>query len=325
MVTTKLARSWLLSSLIGVLSLCLSGVAQPVDHPYTFGAIPLSKEEYQRYLKVTPSRDLQALEATLPSAYNLADLGFVTPAKAQGRCSACWAFASVGAMESKLLMSGMKSPGDPLNLSEQQQVSCNTQEAGCSGGYMTAPLFWAPPPNPNSGPLPESSFPYAASDVPCQNPSGSQIPYRVVDFYTVPINIDEIKASLYRDGPGLITYVIYEDFVDFWDSAPPNSVYKYQWGYIEGLHMVLLIGWDDSKRAFLLKNSYGEYTGPNGNGTFWMSYDAMEQLDVEMANFRITVAGAPTPLPVPVDSRWMLALLGSSLLLAGLKCLRRRV
>ena len=194
MVPTRLKPSWLLYSLIGLITLCLPAVAQPADHPYTFGAIPLSKEEYQSYLKVTPRGELQALEATLPPVYNVADLGFVTPAKDQGKCGACWAFASVGAMESKILMRGDKRMGTPLDLSEQQQVSCNTKQYGCRGGYMTAPLFWAPAPNPNSGPLPESVFPYAASDIACDNPSGSQLNYRVKDLYTVPVSINDFKA-----------------------------------------------------------------------------------------------------------------------------------
>lgn len=325
MVTTKLGRSRLLNSLFGLITLCLPAVAQPGDHSYTFGAIPLSKEEYQRYLKTTPSRELQGLEATLPTAYNAADLGFVTPAKAQGLCGACWAFTLVGAMESKLLMSGVRPVGSPLDLSEQQQVSCNTQQFGCRGGYMTAALFWSPPPNPNFGPLPESVFPYSASNAPCHNPAGSQINVRVIDYYTLPVSIAEYKNSLYKDGPGLLVYVIFEDFVTFWESAPLNSVYKYKEGFIEGIHAVLLIGWDDEKQAFLLKNSWGEKTGPNGNGTFWMSYGGMEVLDVEMSNFRIRVEDPPPPTPIPSTADWALALISLSLLLISLQSLRRRV
>ncbi len=311
MFPTKLVRSWLLSTMITLVTVCLPALAQPNDHRYTFGALPLSEAEYQSYLKVKPGGARQAVQARLPAAYNAADLGFVTPAKDQGKCSACWAFASAGAMESKLLMSGVRASGSPLDVSEQQQISCNTKQSGCKGGFLTAPLFWAPPPDADSGPLPESVFPYAASNTSCFNPSGSQIQYRVKDFYTVPVSINEFKASLYADGPGLFNYVIREDFQAFWDSSAPNSVYKYdEIGFIEGLHMVLLIGWDDAKQAFLLKNSLGQYAGPNGNGTFWMSYADIELLNFKMANFRIAVAvpGGTTPESIDVDlvSGWNL-------------------
>ena len=86
--------------------------------------------------------------------------------------------------------------------------------------------------------------------------------------------------------------------------------------------MVLLIGWDDTKQAFLFKNSYGEHTGPNGDGTFWMSYENMEGLRFGMANFRIRVDSPPTPTPIPINSHWALALAALSLLLIGLKSLR---
>ena len=330
MVPTRLERPWLLAGILGVMALCVPAVAHPDDQPHTFGAIPLSTEEYQRYLKITPSWEMRSLEAALPPAYNAAALGFVTPSKDQsqgGACSACWAFASVGALESKLLMSGFRPLDAPLDLSEQQQVSCNTLELGCRGGYIVAPLFWGPPPNPDSGPLPEEVFPYAASDVPCRNPSGEQLNYRVVDFYTVPLDINEFKASVYRDGPGLVSFTIMEDFMTFWESAPPDSVYSYQSGFIEGLHMVVLIGWDDAKQAFLFKNSFGEKTGPNGDGTFWGSYADVETIYYEMANFRIAAAGpAPqTPRPVPTTSYQSLALAAGALSLIGLRALRRRV
>ena len=311
MVPRKLVRAWLLSSLCWFMALCLPAAAQPNRHRDTFGAIALSQEAYKRYFKSTPGGERKASEARLPSAYNAADLGFVTPAKDQGNCAACWAFASAGAMESKLLMSGVKPFGSAPDVSEQQQISCNTEQFGCGGGYLTAPLFWAPPPEPDSGPLPESVFPFAASSTACYNPSGSQIQYRVMDFYTVPVSINEFKASLYKDGPGLLSYVIREDFQAFWDSSAPDRVYKYdESSFIEGMHMVLLIGWDDTKQAFLLKNSRGEYAGPNGNGTFWMSYADIELLDFEMANFRIAVAVPPgTPLAsidVDLASGWNL-------------------
>ncbi len=37
-------------------------------------------------------------------------------------------------------------------------------------------------------------------------------------------------------------------------------------------HMVTLIGWDDTKQAWLCKNSWGSTSGPHKDGTFWISY-----------------------------------------------------
>ena len=38
--------------------------------------------------------------------------------------------------------------------------------------------------------------------------------------------------------------------------------------------MVLIIGWDNAKNAWLCKNSWGAVGGPESDGTFWMNmYD----------------------------------------------------
>lgn len=89
--------------------------------------------------------------------------------------------------------------------------------------------------------------------------------------------------------------------------------------------MVLLIGWDDAKQAFLFKNSYGATSGPNGDGTFWMSYEDISRLQFQMANFGIAVETPLAPASIPVASHWTLALAALSLLLIGLKSVRRHV
>lgn len=55
----------------------------------------------------------------------------------------------------------------------------------------------------------------------------------------------------------------------------------------------MLIGWDDSKGAYLCKNSWGEYGGPNGDGTFWIAYS--NNLNFGMSNFHVTGGSAQCP------------------------------
>ena len=291
MTRTMTMKHWILRiSVMLVMAAILLGYGQVVNAEpgkQALGDIPLPPEVYKKYLKVRPTDKLATASAeALPTAYDARDEGIVTPAKNQGSCGSCWAFATVGAMESHLL----KEYGvGPENLSEQQQVSCNTANYGCSGGYSTAVRYWEGPPNPDKGPLDEAVFPYTASDATtCYEPDGDQIPYRITAFYTVPATTGDFKTSLLNDGPSYWRFTVYDDFYTYWNQYSPGAVYVNQEGSnYRGGHAVLLIGWDDAKNAFLCKNSWGS-GGPNGDGTFWIAYSGhTNNLGFGMVNFTV--------------------------------------
>jgi hypothetical protein len=94
-----------------------------------------------------------------------------------------------------------------------------------------------------------------------------------------------IKISLYNDGPTYFRFDVYSDFDTFWNTASPGAVYTHTTGTYEGGHAVLIIGWDDTKQAWLLKNSWGATGGPNDDGTWWMAYTGHSpSLNFGMAN-----------------------------------------
>jgi hypothetical protein len=289
----RMWAKWLAGMVLIVSLTLLTGPASlPQDYgqQYGLGDIPLDPATYQRHLKVWPER--MAAEG-LPPAYDARTEGIVTPAKNQGSCGSCWAFASVGAMESHLLKAYQFGPTD---LSEQQQVSCNLGMAGCCGGSSTAIRFWE-----DKGPIYEGCFGYGESGtscstqrtVPCANAGGcEQLGYRVVDWHTVQATPDGFKTSLYLYGPSYWRYDVYSDFYTYWNYGSPGDVYVSTSGKLEGGHAVLLIGWDDSKGAYLCKNSWGENRGPNGDGTFWIAYTGhLNNLSFGMANFSLTSVG----------------------------------
>ncbi|MBN2161151.1 MAG: VCBS repeat-containing protein [Spirochaetes bacterium] len=219
--------------------------------------------------------------ASVPSSFNWADQGVVTVAKNQGSCGSCWAFTVAGALESKILING----GPLYDLSELQQVLCNTDQRGCNGGWMTAFQYWY-----DVGPTLESCTGYNFTTNTCSDISSCpQLQYRTFGYYTVDTNnINDMKASLLKDGPGWFEYFVYSDFIDYWYYGSSGEVYTNTSSTYKGFHAVLIIGWDDSKGAWLCKNSWGTYAGPNNDGTFWIAYSGHASfMNFGMANVQI--------------------------------------
>lgn len=249
--------------------------------------------EFKGFFKDTSGFDAYAAGA-IPPQYDWRDQGAVTLAKNQMMCGSCWAFASIGALESKILIN----EHTEWDISEQQMVSCSNPNYGCNGGRADAILYYY-----DQGPMEESCTGYTSGNgayVPCTSlDQCTELPYRVEGYYTINTNdINEIKTSLYNDGPSYFRYNVYEDFYDFWRNGSPGQVYTQSAGGYEGGHAVLIIGWDDTKNAWLCKNSWGENAGPNGDGTFWIAYSGhANNLDFGMSNFSISGFTEPNKPP----------------------------
>ncbi len=228
----------------------------------------LSPEELANLLGyVPPSVDLSHLSASsdlgMPPAYDYRDQGAVTLPKAQRNCGSCWCFAAVGTMESRTLVEG----GPEYDLSEENVLSCNFYNAGCSGGndFIVANYLT------KYGASLESCAPYDASDgTPCKD---CEILRRLCGWKVIGTNLDSenpaqinaVKQALLDYGPLFVTMNA---------SAPGFSLYSggvFEYWVSGGVnHCVLLVGWDDSlphshgSGAWIAKNSWGTSWGENG-------------------------------------------------------------
>ena len=96
-----------------------------------------TKEEYSQLLgykgeaKSTAEPTVLDVEGT-PTAVDWRDHGMVNPVKNQGQCGSCWAFSATSSIESQLRI---QHKGPLHDLSEQQVFSCDTDCAGCGGGW----------------------------------------------------------------------------------------------------------------------------------------------------------------------------------------------
>jgi C1A family cysteine protease len=198
-----------------------------------------------------------------PPKFDWRNRGGCTPIKNQGHCGSCWAFGTVGPLESIIKIT----EGKTVDLSEQFLVSCNNNGWGCQGG------FWAHDYHLDPGAVMEEDFPYVAQNKPCGGPYEHR--YKIQEWRyidddqnprTVP-GVDAIKEAIVNYGPISVAVSVNSAFQSY-SSGVFNQDSS---GSVN--HAVVLVGWDDNKGkngAWILRNSWG--TGWGLDGYMYIEY-----------------------------------------------------
>jgi inhibitor of cysteine peptidase len=200
--------------------------------------------------------------AGLPSGYNWCDHGACTPIKDQGSCGSCWAFATTGVMESAIKIR----TGVERDLSEQYLVSCNGDGWSCGGGWVANDYYWQDfnlaAGETSAGAVYESDFPYQASDVSCSGPHAHNEKisgWSYLSGYSVA-STAAIKQAMYDHGPVWTSVCAGQAFMTYRSGVfNTNETCS---GNVN--HAVVLVGWDDSQGAWILRNSWGRWWGEQG-------------------------------------------------------------
>jgi cathepsin L len=194
-------------------------------------------------------------------AFDWRTLGKVTPVKNQNPCGSCWDFAALGAYESAYLIRNNVT----TDTSEQHVLDCSGA-GSCGGGWYGPVWDWMI----THKVVNEATLPYTAHDAAC--PSGLSGIYQDVAWgYVNPSDpahptVAQIKAALCAHGPLAIAFMATPAFI-----AYTGGVYSETGVPVDTInHAVTLVGWDDAKHAWLVKNSWG--TGWGISGYFWIKY-----------------------------------------------------
>jgi C1A family cysteine protease len=232
-------------------------------------------------------------------AFNWRDAGKVTAVRRQDGCGSCWDFGAMGAYESNYLLRF----GKKIDTSEQYALNCATAPDGTDAGSCDGA---------NGGPFhggshaifnwmlthqlaSEAQVPYQHQDQSCHvegEASFRSVAWDYVSWTQTIPTVAEIKAAICEHG-SIVASINATD-----------AMVAYQCGIFNerasgGInHSIVLTGWDDSKHAWLIKNSWGTGWGIDGYG--WIDYDTN---NVGTAASWVEAVMAHTPAQTHVATR----------------------
>ncbi|TAL36770.1 MAG: hypothetical protein EPN93_08105 [Spirochaetes bacterium] len=219
-------------------------------------------EEPKKEPALAPDADPKA------SSFSWVRRGKVTPVKFQENCGSCWAFSSVAVVESSALIVNNRE----MDLSEQFLVDCAVDKSGrdagsCGGGWYGYAFDFLT----RSSPVDEASVPYGAREQACRK--GSEVPLRIAAWGYVQADagnpsVDEMKAALCKYGPLAACIKATPAFQAYRSGV--FDEFASTWGPRDINHGIVIVGWDDSKKSYLIKNSWSTDWGEDGYG--WVEY-----------------------------------------------------
>jgi cathepsin L len=240
-----------------------------------------------------PESLIKPLCSLKSASFDWRKVGGVTGVRNQ-QCGNCWAYASMGALEASYLIRNSWT----IDGSEQHIVSCAVDKQGndagtCTGGWHEGVFDYMI----SNGVATEASAPDTGTDGICN--ANLPAPYRAVAWGYVqtppiatgfedsaPPTVDALKQALCEHGPlaaGVLVTSQFQAYANgvFNENLKPAALTPVDSStgkkYHNINHDVLLIGWNDTKGAWLIKNSWGTGWGETGGfgsdgGYMWIAY-----------------------------------------------------
>lgn len=191
------------------------------------------------------------------------------------QCGNCWSYSALGPIECSYIRVNRIAKPSAVDLSEKQIMSCTGNSSACSGGlsYVAFTSLKATPRKL----LLESQFPDNGANGSCPTTvslsNAELLDWGVIDP-SGDINkiapVDKIKEAICKYGPVAVSMQVTSLFQNYAGGVFFGTASDYSNPVSN--HAVMIVGWDDDKGAWLLRNSWG--TGWGENGYCWIKYNS---------------------------------------------------
>ncbi|XP_075064253.1 cathepsin S-like [Mixophyes fleayi] len=195
--------------------------------------------------------------ANLPEHFDWRDSKCLTEVKNQGSyCGSCWAFATVGVIESRLCIKNH----ELMDLSEQQLVDCDTQDSGCCGGLPILALMYVA----DQGVMKTEDYAYTGKKMACSYNSDEAILLNTTKYYLLS-GEENLASSVALEGPITTGFGVSSDFLLYSEGIYDGDCSK------NPNHAIIIVGYgteqeEENKAYWIIKNSWGEEWGEIGYG-----------------------------------------------------------
>jgi C1A family cysteine protease len=191
-------------------------------------------------------------EVAQASSVDWTTSGCVAGVKDQGNCGSCWAFSSIGSLESAYCLKH----GSLTLFSEQQVTDCDPQSSGCDGGWPAWALSYI---QGNGGVCTESGYPFTSGDTGNTGTCDPECNQKAITIKSV--------ASVTATDAGFASAITKQPVAVAVAAGNP-SWKQYTGGVVSSCstsaldHSVLAVGFDSN--SFRFKNQWGTSWGAGG-------------------------------------------------------------
>jgi len=224
---------------------------------------------------------------------------FLEPVMDQGDCGSCWTFSAVGALEGALAIA----TGKPVQLSEQELVSCDKTDQGCDGGAMENAFKYLEE-NPMCT---EQAYPYIGKVDTCKldGCSGADVAVKkgqVTGFVSVPQDDPEAMMSALAKGPVAVAIEADTMIFQFYGGGVLTNYFGDCGSTLD--HGVLAVGYGSDPEAtgldyWKVKNSWGADWGEDG----YIRMQRTEKKDAGMCGILMDGSYPVLDISVAADGR----------------------